>query len=202
MKAWSPRGLGLLPLPFSPTRTLTTTEGNILDRLSVNKGLIGLYRFKAISDEAFAVASAYYPSPARDPKSNPPDESYLQNDGHRDAFRHAYWNILLTREFGEEWTRQYTTAHEALPGNFAVREAMDLFNNEVGRQIATANPGVSKEKLGVLLRNMIDNGSLIVVDKNGNIEWSNNVPLWKHGVASNVSRVGIRPVPEGNVSAK
>ena len=38
--------------------------------------------------------------------------------------------------FGEEFTRRFTTAHEATPDNPSAREAMDLHNNEVGRRIA------------------------------------------------------------------
>ncbi len=39
-------------------------------------------------------------------------------DGHADAFRHAYWNALLTQRFDEGWTSDFTTTHERRPDNF------------------------------------------------------------------------------------
>ncbi|MFC9993504.1 DUF6973 domain-containing protein [Nocardia sp. NPDC127526] len=58
-----------------------------------------------------------------------------KDDGHADAARHAYWNARMTQEFGAEWAEQYASAHEMVGGNGPQREAMDLKNNEVGRQI-------------------------------------------------------------------
>lgn len=114
-----------------------------------------------------------------------------QDDGHGDAFRHAYWNALMTKEYGAEWTRQYATAHEGLNGNPANREAMDLYNNEVGQNIAAANPDASPEELAGLVADAVHNGETLVIAKDTNaIAWSDDV---KKGDQSN--RVGTAGIP-------
>jgi hypothetical protein len=60
-----------------------------------------------------------------------------QKDGPGDAFRHAYWNALMTREMGRTTAKEIADANEAWdwnpPGDPA-RE-MDMYNNAVGRDI-------------------------------------------------------------------
>ena len=103
---------------------MTDAEAELLDRL----GLLAQKDFSDIKDKAFAEAERRFTS----------DD---QNDDHQDAFRHTYWNALLTQRFGPDWTAKYTTAHEGLEGNPGHREAMDLFNNDLGRRIALEHPG-------------------------------------------------------------
>ncbi|MGV9263428.1 DUF6973 domain-containing protein [Kitasatospora sp. NPDC003701] len=89
------------------------------------------------------------------------------NDSHRDAFRHAYWNALMTKRFGEGWARRYANAHEQLPGNPGDRESMDLYNNEVGRRIAAANPHASDEELARLVEEAVRRGDMVVIKPEG-----------------------------------
>lgn len=108
------------PFPASlltePTR-VTRTEAGLLDSLS----LLNQRDFKNVRDDAFSQAEDRYPgTTARE-----------SNDGHQDAFRHAYWNERLVHDFRSDFARKFATAHEGLPGNPADREAMDLYNNEV-----------------------------------------------------------------------
>ncbi|WP_051177949.1 DUF6973 domain-containing protein [Nocardia concava] len=84
-------------------------------------------------------------------------------DGHADALRHTYWNARMSQEFGEDWTKKYTTAHEKGAGNPPAREAMDLFNNERGRQIAKDNPGASPDELKARIIESIDRGEMVVI---------------------------------------
>lgn len=72
-----------------------------------------------------------------------------------DAFRHAYWNILLAQNVSLAWANQFTTAHESEPYNGCTprntpaervqadkERAMDLYNNAVGRWVfQSPNPG-------------------------------------------------------------
>jgi hypothetical protein len=203
---WSPSAFGAIPIPFAPSRVLTVTEGRLLDNLTRDRGLMGLSEFSDIKDEAFAVSEREYPTPTSFPAHAPTERrarnAWVQNNGHRDAFRHCYWNAILTKEFGETWTQQFATAHEALPGNEAAREAMDLYNNEVGRTIATANPGADRAELARLVREAVDHGRLTVVDRHGNLAWSNQVALWDHGDVANVTRPGAIAVPAGTASAR
>ena len=103
------------------------------------------------------------------------------NNGHTDAYRHALWNARMSQSFGEDWTAAYATAHEMVPGNEAAREAMDLYNNEVGRQIARDNPDASDAELQQLVADALENGELLVVDQNGDLAWSDQVAYGEHG---------------------
>jgi hypothetical protein len=163
---------------------------------------MGLSRFKDLADEASLTARSQFPAPAATPAYVPKERAveWANNDGHRDAFRHCFWNALLTKEYGEAWTRQFTTAHEALPENSATREAMDLYNNEVGRRIATSNPAADHAELARLVRAAVDNGELIVVTQAGQLAWSNAVPLWEHGLSPEASRAGVIAVPAGDAA--
>ncbi len=52
-------------------------------------------------------------------------------DGKADAFRHAYWNVLDSAEFGPNITKIFTNAHEAFSSGLP--KTMDLYNNQKGR---------------------------------------------------------------------
>ncbi len=63
-----------------------------------------------------------------------------RTNGKGDAFRHAYWNALATQSLGVNTTKLLTTKHEEMPSfypfNYKEKE-MDLFNNQIGRNIAS-----------------------------------------------------------------
>ncbi|MGW4531143.1 DUF6973 domain-containing protein [Nocardia sp. NPDC004340] len=105
-----------------------------------------------------------------------------KDDGHGDAARHAYWNARMTQEFGADWAKQYATAHEGVGGNGPQREAMDLKNNDVGRQIGLANMNASKDDLKSAVIAAVDKGDTVVIHSpNGDnapaqIAFSNTVP--------------------------
>ncbi|MFE2870326.1 DUF6973 domain-containing protein [Embleya sp. NPDC059259] len=104
---------------FTDQQEITRTEVELLDRL----GWLAQKDFADIKKEAFAEAEKRFTSNDK-------------NDDHQDAFRHTYWNALLTQRFGVDWAAKYTTVHEGLPNNPGHREAMDLYNNGLGRCIA------------------------------------------------------------------
>ena len=165
---WQPSGfnrwllgqLGMLPDP----QPITVTEGALLDKLNA----------LAIMDFFCAYLLAFSISKARFPSSDGTDG----NDNHTDAFRHAYWNALLSKLFGSSWAAEFTTAHEGLTGNPGPREAMDLYNNEVGRSIADAHPHASPEELAEHVEAALRDGLLVVVAPDGKtLEWSDRVPI-------------------------
>ncbi len=78
---------------------------------------------------------------------------------------------------GAEWTARFTTTHEGLPGNGAVREAMDPYDNEVGRRVALANPGASPDEL------------------------ADKVARGQHGMADPTPADGVMKTPAGDTSA-
>jgi hypothetical protein len=147
---------------------VTEKEAEMLNGL----GPLEIKAFKDIHDDAFNAADERFPSPDR-------------NDDQNDAFRHAYWNALMVKEYGAEWAEDYATAHEQLPGNPAPREAMDLYNNEVGRNIAVANPDASAEELAGLIEQAVRNGETVVVGQDMLPRPSNEIPMDQTGDANN-----------------
>jgi hypothetical protein len=204
MVEWKPKILGFVNVPFLPdSYNITKTEAELLNNLSREKGLVGLKKFKDIEEKAFDVSDNEYKHnnfyPDYVPSDNKNKKLWVNNDGHRDAFRHAYWNALLTSEFGEEWTENYATAHEGLPGNPSTREAMDLYNNEVGRNIAIENPDADDEELADLVKEAVENGEMLVVNEDGELIQSNEVELWHHGITPQTENDGVIKTPDGEV---
>lgn len=158
-----------LTMPFPPR------EGRALDELS----LLEVREWGQITDATGKDAMALVPAPdGVDPMSRE-----WQNDGHVDAARHALWNARMTQAFGEDWTAEYATAHEGVIGNEPAREAMDLYNNEVGRRIAVENPGASDAELQALVVDALRDGELVVLDADGDLAWSDRVETGAHGQA-------------------
>jgi hypothetical protein len=177
MVEWEP------PWPFNQftdPQDITATEARMLDDL----GILGQRDMQQIKDLARETANSRFP---------PPNGNEVDN--HNDAFRHAYWNALMTQRFGEEWTHQFATAHERRTDNYASSEAMDLYNNEVGRKIAAANPNASPEQLADMVEAAVRNGDTVVIRPDGQgLEWSNNIPVGGPTGDSSVSA----PVPGNN----
>lgn len=144
---------------FTDSQEMTATEAELLDQLQFQKGVAGLLEFKDAIEEAYSVSKDIYKGAGFE-------------DGHQDAFRHMYYNALLTKRFGEDFAKSFATAHEGVPGNPADQEAMDLFNNEVGRRIAVENPNATDQELADLIKDAISNGEGIVIDKNGELAYS------------------------------
>lgn len=189
MVAYYPRLLGKVDIPFAGPHSITKGEAEMLDQLTFERGLLGLSNFSSIRDEAFNESRERYVGRATPPPEMTQEEgvSWIFNDGHRDAFRHAYWNALMTREYGEEWANKFASLHEGVPGSQYAREAMDLYNNEVGRRIAVENPDATKEQLAELVQGAAVNGNLLVLDKEGNLAWSDQIAIGKHGTAKEMS---------------
>lgn len=172
MMDWKPSGagvwladqLGQVDLDEMDPRTITEKEGEMLDDLSIFEKK----KFEEIHDLAFDEADARF-------------ETENRNDDHNDAFRHAYWSALMADEFGVEWSHDFGTAHEQIPGNNAARESMDLYNNEVGRQIAEANPGASREELADLVAQSVDDGEMVVVGPDGSLVYSDQIEWHETG---------------------
>lgn len=101
-------------------------------------------------------------------------------EGHADAFRHAYWNALMVKRFGPEQAEKMATYHEYTPEapdkpNAPTSEAMDLHNNQLGRNIAKANPNASEEELADLIAAAVKEGQTLVMDSDGKLIHSDRV---------------------------
>lgn len=197
MTEWVPQ-MGGLPfdMPFVSPKWMTRTEGKLLDDLASARGLAGLKEFRNImSNEprdrgnAFTTADRYYPRVDGNGR-----EIAGADDGHNDAFRHAYFNALLTRSFGSEFAAAFATAHEGTPGNPASKEAMDLYNNEVGRRVAMRNVEALDDELAELIQAALKNGEMVVIDGAGELAFSDEVPVGQTGRAKDSPR-GIHRAP-------
>lgn len=142
------------PLSWHSQREVQHDEARLLEEHQLRRGVLGLRDLSVIRDEAYAEANRRFPGMDGD-------------DDHNDAFRHTYANALMTRDFGEDWTRRFTTAHESVAGNEAAREAMDLYNNEVGRGIALAHPGATNQFLADRVEEAVREGRTVVVGCGG-----------------------------------
>ncbi len=83
-------------------KVVTEKEAELLNGLGPP---FELNAFKGIHDDAFSVADERFP-PSED-----------RNDDQNDAFRHAYWNALMVKEFGADWQRIMPRLTNSSPGN-------------------------------------------------------------------------------------
>ncbi|MBR0662904.1 LysM peptidoglycan-binding domain-containing protein [Roseomonas hellenica] len=191
-----------ISVPGGSVEGITPTESRLLGNL----GPLELNDFKGVVDGAREKAAEVY---SGDGHPTPPGigeenrQSWVYNDGHQDAFRHAYWNATMAKHQGADFAEQYATAHEALPADKVnqTRETMDLYNNEVGRRIQAENPDASDGELATLVQQSIERGEMLVVDSHGNLAWSDQVPVGEHGRApAGGDRPGGMNVPAGDAS--
>ncbi|WBU57172.1 DUF6973 domain-containing protein [Paracoccus sediminicola] len=170
-----------------PAQRVTRAEADLLDRLSAFE----LKDMKDIKDAAYARADAQIPQTGADgmPVAG-------GNDGHNDAFRHAYWNATMTSRFGEDYAASFATAHEGVPNNQADREAMDLYNNEVGRRIAVENPDATADELADLVYAALENGELLVIDGQNELAYSDQVAIGATGIADDAPHFGGNAPPQ------
>jgi hypothetical protein len=172
-----------------------TSSALVLGLLS-ERGTVALQKFMSIYNEAFATSTHRNRTPTQIPanveakiqtlpeatQQHDARVAWPHNDGHIDAFRHAYCNARLACEFGGAWAEQFATAHEGNdPGN-AKTGGMDLYNNHAGCRIGLANPNASPAQLADLVKGALERGELVVIDRSGELNWSNQVPIGHHGV--------------------
>lgn len=165
---------------FIEPREITKGEAALLDDI----GWLAQKDFADIRDDAYSTARERFPTGAE--------------DGHQDAFRHAYWNALMVQRFGSDWATKFGTAHERLAGNPADREAMDLYNNEIGRRIAEQNSDASPSELADLVEQAIRDGEMVVIGADGELYYSDEVPEGETGQADDAPRddAGGDPPPD------
>jgi hypothetical protein len=100
----------------------------------------------------------------------------------------------MTRHFGEDFAEGFATAHEGVPDNPADKEAMDLYNNELGRRIARENPDASDEEIADLVFQAVTEGEALVIDGGGELAFSDDVAVGATGSADDLP-VGGRITP-------
>lgn len=158
----------MIPVTFAPGHVegLNPDEYRLFSREDGTLKRSRLLIYGILSQNAIDLANQLFPNSTA--------------NGRRNAFQHAYWNATLVRHFGSEFTGSLTDAHEK---NFdAIRETqfMDLYNNEVGRNIAENNPNVSASELVDKVYDAVLNGDLVVLNQENNqftVFFSNACPI-------------------------
>lgn len=88
----------------------------------------------------------------------------------------AHWNMLLTKKYGSKFAYDFTTAHERGSANTDTQEAMDLYNNELGRLVGL---NFKREEHGIsdaeYLGNLIDSGRALTIGQDHKLRRSNTV---------------------------
>jgi len=88
---------------------------------------------KVLGEEADRLTRQLYPD-------DPVTGRRCHND-QADAFRHAYWNYQMTRAFGQERARDFSNLYEIFRPNPEGERRMDLYNNQIGRELAATDDG-------------------------------------------------------------
>ncbi len=63
------------------------------------------------------------------------EDDWEYHNDNADAFRHSFWNALMTHYTSEEWAEDWANAHEEGTPNPPLETSMDLYNNSKGRDI-------------------------------------------------------------------
>ncbi|MEA4873998.1 hypothetical protein [Anaerorhabdus sp.] len=103
-----------------------------------------------------------------------------RGDDNSDAFRHTFWNAVMTTQFGgrsqpfnvtggRNRANVWATAHEAESSGLS--KTMDLFNNNLGRMSITRK--MSTNEIQSMIRSKIKNGSAKII-VNGKLVASND----------------------------
>ncbi|TVY02150.1 DUF6973 domain-containing protein [Cohnella terricola] len=153
-----------LPEPIQPfaayVGSFLTTVGEMAAAI-LAVGPIDAYTAKSCADTAFEKAGT---------------SGYTGvEDGKQDAFRHAYWNVLMSRDIGTSQAKKVADIHEDYNPGTALANEMDLWNNSVGRNIWSAYPSSSDDSNNALVTETKSklNAGLMKYIKNGAIVWTN-----------------------------
>ena len=87
--------------------------------------------------------------------------SYGKNglNDNSDAFRHAYFNALNSRDMGKWLAKKLSDAHESeTPAIWSLEVQMDLFNNNIGHQAGYSFSNKNDIEMGNLIKDKINNG--------------------------------------------
>ncbi|MEO8026361.1 MAG: hypothetical protein ABI823_07805 [Bryobacteraceae bacterium] len=111
------------------------------------------------------------------------------HNGQGDAFRHCYWNALMTRDQNADLARQFGNAHEMerpKAGDIStlgsvIESMMDLHNNGKGQEIGKANPKATDAVLASLCVAALNADQLLVIDKGQLVKSKSLLPYTPSG---------------------
>lgn len=96
-----------------------------------------------------------------------------ETDGKQDAFRHGYWNILMTRDIGATHAKEISDIHEKYNPGTSMQKTMDDFNNFAGRGLFPGgNP--SNSTLVDIIKTGMTNGYFCYINSFGEFKMTNH----------------------------
>jgi hypothetical protein len=147
------------PLSYPETQEILMFEGDYrnqmsLEELQIFDNMTRLQQLQYLTNAKYALdeAQSLYPTSI--------------HNGNGDAFRHALFSALNAKVLGVALAKQLGDAHELKPGSPVLENQMDLFNNQIGRDVFAALNAAGQAgqffKVGLIqtLQNKILNGDL------------------------------------------
>lgn len=147
------------PLSYPETQEILMFEGDYrnqmsLEELQIFDNMTRLQQLQYLTNAKYALdeAQSLYPTSI--------------HNGNGDAFRHALFSALNAKVLGVTLAKQLGDAHELKPGSPVLENQMDLFNNQIGRDVFAALNAAGQAgqffKVGLIqtLQNKILNGDL------------------------------------------
>ncbi|MCG7381718.1 hypothetical protein [Paenibacillus sp. ACRRY] len=93
-------------------------------------------------------------------------------DGKADAYRHAFWNILMTRDIGASQAKEVADIHEKYNFSHQLAATMDDYNNAVGRGSYPSSGSTTDTALSNIIKSKMTAGTLVYI-KNGELSFTN-----------------------------
>lgn len=120
----------------------------------------------------YEAVHAYYDAQIADSQSRSWYHQSTQYQGNGDAFRHGYWNALMTNNIGSSMAKGFADAHEYYSSG--VDKEMDLYNNAQGRSVGASynhstSATVLKNRISAGQLRRIVNGKLVATDSSGQL---------------------------------
>ncbi len=111
---------------------------------------IGAYWAQSIKKETVVLIEKIYQKPPT-------------TDNSVDAFRHAYFSFRLSQKIGTKRTKEFTDAYEISNVNKIGSRCMDLWNNQIGRNLfQQRNSTESKQNVCEYIKKAIKENQLVV----------------------------------------
>jgi len=111
---------------------------------------IKTYLWKTSKEKADKYTDSYYGVGAHE-----------QDENEANAYRHAMWSAIMTYYMGEDQARLYGKMHENHDSTrdklyYKLNDQMDLYYDELGIQVALANPNASLDELAELVKSAVE----------------------------------------------
>ena len=104
----------------------------------------------AFEDPMAAIRGRHLAHESRDDTWSEYPESRDRYHDEADAFRHALWSYRLTKALGKEKAKWITDSHERAEPDGTDESLRDLFNNYVGRVLASDPANAGKSDIEVI----------------------------------------------------